>query len=70
MRLRLIVAAESSWQLLEEAGRADRLFLELQLRDEELFRNDFAEISNIKLARFPKAFINQEYEFDAASAQP
>ena len=58
MRLRLIVAAESSWQLLEEAGRADRLFLELQLRDEELFRNDSAEISNIKQARFPKAFIS------------
>ena len=58
MRLRLIVAAESSWQLLEEAGRADRLFLELQLRDEELFRNDSAEISNIQLARFPKAFIS------------
>ena len=58
MRLRLIVAAESSWQLLEEAGRADRLFLELQLRDEELFRNDSAEISNIKQAQFPKAFIS------------
>ena len=57
MRLRLIVAAESSWQLLEEAGRADRLFLELQLRDEELFRNDSAEISNIQPAGFPKVFI-------------
>ena len=54
----MIVAAESSWQLLEEAGRADRLFLELQLRDEELFRNDSAEISNIQAARFPEAFIS------------
>ena len=58
MRLRLIVAAESSWQLLEEAGRADRLFLELQLRDEELFRNDIAEISNIQPAQFAVAFIS------------
>ena len=58
MRLHLIVAAESSWQLLEEAGRADRLFLELQLRDKKLFRNDSAEISNIQPARFPKVFIS------------
>ena len=54
----MIVAAESSWQLLEEAGRADRLFLELQLRDEELFRNDSAEIRNVQPARFPKIFIS------------
>ena len=54
----MIVAAESSWQLLEEAGRADRLFLELQLRDEELFRNDIAEISNIQPAQFAVAFIS------------
>ena len=54
----MIVAAESSWQLLEEAGRADRLFLELQLRDKKLFRNDSAEISNIQPAGFHKVFIS------------